>query len=183
MKKSRIALAALAAGAFCMAVNLIPNARAGDTNAPAERIGVYDSRVVAYAHFTGEANMRKLSDSIKAAREAQAAGQTERFRELSAALQKRQEQAHLVVFGSAPATEALADIKDLLPEIQKKAGVTALVSKWDEAGLKAHPKAEQVDVTDALAAAFHPGEKQLQMIESIKKTKPASAEQLAHERD
>jgi RimJ/RimL family protein N-acetyltransferase len=55
---------------------------AAETNSTPERIGIYDSRVVAYAEFWSEAHQRKLNDLVKSAKEAKAAGDTNRFNEL-----------------------------------------------------------------------------------------------------
>jgi hypothetical protein len=68
-------------------------------------------------------------------------------------------------------------IKDRLPEIERAAGVTNVISKWDEPALKQHPGAEQVDVTDPLVHAFlNPTDKQLKVMEGIKKAEPVPLE-------
>jgi hypothetical protein len=72
--------------------------------------------------------------------------------------------------------DALAAIKDRIPEIEKQAGVTALVSKWDEPMLKQYRDAEKVDVTDRLVRGFNPTEKQLKVIADLQKKKPLSLE-------
>ena len=151
---------------------------AAETNAAHERIGVYDSRLVAYAHFWTEAHQRELNERAKAAREAKDAGQTARSEELSAALKKKQQRIHRQVFSTAPADDALTTIKARLPEIQKEAGVSKLVSKWDEATLKQHSKADRVDVTDLLVREFKPGEKELKVIADLKGKKPVPLDKI-----
>lgn len=146
---------------------------AADTGTtPPEPIGIYDSRVIAYAHFWSEAHQRELNDRTKAAREARASGQSERFKELDAALRKEQETNHLQVFSTAPVEDVLAAIKDRLPAIQKEARVSKLVSKWDEAALKEHKRARQVDVTDLLLREFKLDEKKMKMARDLTKQKP-----------
>jgi len=154
-------------------------AMAGDeavTNAVPVRIGVYDSRAVAYAHFWSEPFQSKLKEQMAAARAAKQAGDTARFNELATALRVEQDRIHRQGFSTAPADDALAALKGQIPEIEKQAGVIALVSKWDEAELKKHPNAEQVDVTGQLVREFNPTEKQLKMIADLQKQKPLSLE-------
>jgi hypothetical protein len=143
------------------------------TNAAPVRIGTYDSRAVAYAWFCSSNQMRQLHEQIKEAKAAKACGDTQRYHQLRSQLPRLQKQIMREVFGTAPAVEALAEIKDDLPEIQEAAGVNALVSKWDNAALKKYPGAERVDVTDRLVQEFKPTEKQLKMILEIEKSKPS----------
>jgi hypothetical protein len=152
---------------------------AGDgtaTNSTPVRIGVYDSRAVAYAQFWSESFQSKLKEQMAAARVAKQAGDTARFNELATALHVEQDRIHRQGFSTAPADDALAALKGQIPEIEKQAGVIALVSKWDEAALKKYPNAEQVDVTGQLAREFKPTEKQLKVIADIQKQKPLSLE-------
>ena len=150
------------------------SAWAGDTtNAASPVIGVYDSRAVAYAHFGSEPHQKQLREKMAVARAAQKAGDAAKFKELSAALQAEQAEIHRQVFSTAPASEAMEIIRDRLPELQKQAGVSALVSKWDEAALQKYKNATRVDVTDKLVREFiQPDEKQLKMILSIEKSAP-----------
>ena len=156
---------------------LVMPVRGAETNAVAGRVGVYDSRVVAYAWFTGGAHMAQLQAQMAAARAEKQAGDTNKFQVDAAALRAFQDQMHREVFSTAPCAEALAEIKDRLPEIERAAGVGELVSKWDGPLLDKHPGAERVDVTDRLVEAFFkPTEKQSTMIESIKKSEPLPLE-------
>jgi len=150
---------------------------AQETNAAPQRIGVYDSRAVAYAWFWSDAFQRRLQEQMRTARAAKAAGQTNRWQELGTALRQRQEEMHREVFSTAPAAGALADLGGRIPGIEKQAGVTALVSKWDAAALQKYPGAEPVDVTDRLVREFKPAEKQQQVIREILKQKPLPLEE------
>jgi len=152
------------------------NLGAAETSAASERIGVYDSRVIAYAHFWTEANMRKIKEMSNAAKEAKASGQTERYNELSAKLKKEQEKNHLQVFSTAPVDDVLTEMKDRVAAIQKEAGVSRLVSKWDEQALKAYKPDRQVDVTDRLLGEFKLNEKQLKVVADMRKQKPLPLE-------
>jgi len=155
-------------------------ARAGDaaaTNAAPVRIGIYDSRVVAYAWFWTDPQQRQLKELMQSARAAKAAGQTNRFQELGAALRQLQDEMHREVFSTAPADGALAALRERIPEIEKQAGVAALVSKWDEPALQQYPGAERVDVTGQMVQEFKPAEKQLKVIADLQKQKPLPLEE------
>jgi hypothetical protein len=166
--KLQIILAmAVALGAF-----RVTNLPAQETNAAPVRVGVYDSRAVAFAWFWNDAHQRQLKELMQQARAAQTAGETNRFQTLAAELRRQQDEIHREGFSTAPPVEALAEIKDRIPEIEKQAGVTALVSKWDAAALKPYPRAETVDVTSQLVHEFKPTEKQLKTISELEKSKP-----------
>ncbi len=152
--------------------------------AKSERIGVYDSRVLAYAHFWSEAEQSDQNKIVAAAKEAKAKGDTNRLSELKAVMKKRQEKNHLQVFSTAPVDDVLATIKDRVELVQKQAGVSRLISKWDEAGLKPFKSAEKVDVTAPLLGAFRLDEKQLKVVSDIEKHDPlplAKAKQMLRE--
>jgi hypothetical protein len=152
---------------------------AGDgtaTPAAPVRIGIYDSRAAAYVWCSSAAHLRQINELMRAAKAAQAAGETNRFNELRAVLRQGQDEIHREFFSTAPPKEALAEIQGRLPEIQRAAGVSALVSKWDEATLKKYPHAEPVDVTGQLVREFKPTEKQLKVIADIQKQKPLPLE-------
>jgi hypothetical protein len=146
------------------------------TDSTPVRIGVYDSRAVALAWFWSAPVQQRFQDQMAAARAAKQTGDTARFKELAAALRAEQDRIHRQGFSTAPVDDALAAIKDRIPEIEKQAGVSMLVSKWDAAALKKYPNAEPVDVTDRLVRGFKPTEKQLKMITDILKQKPLPLE-------
>ena len=73
---------------------------------------------------------------------------------------KHRFQAHQQGFGTAPVDDLLAHVSSELPKIQADAGVTQLISKWNEPELQKHAGAEKVDVTLKLLDAFHPNERQ-----------------------
>jgi hypothetical protein len=151
-------------------------ASAAITNPPVT-IGVYDSRAVAYAYFWSAPHQKKLQEKVSAAQAAKKASDDAKFKELSASLKTEQEQNHRQVFSTAPVNDAMDTIKSRLPEIQKQAGITALVSKWDDATLKKYETASRVDVTDALVREFiQPDEKQSKIISSMKAQEPLSPE-------
>lgn len=147
---------------------------AASRSTAAERIGVYDSRIVAYAAFHTPEHQQQLNGTVAALQAAKTAGNEAETERLGKLVSEEQKRSHRQVFSTDPVTNVLAQIQDRLPAIQKEAGVTALVSKWDKSTLRQYRKAEQVDVTDRLAAEFKPGEKQLKVIAELKRAKPVS---------
>jgi hypothetical protein len=155
--------------------------RAGTTDensATAQRIGVYDSRVVAYAHFWTAEQQKQLKEKADVAKAAKSAGDTAQFNKLSKEMSELQDKLHREVFSTAPAEEAMVALKPRLPEIQKQASVSALASKWDTQALGSYKSAQQVDVTDLLVREFKLDAKQLKTIEEIKKQKPVSRDKV-----
>lgn len=159
-------------------INSLASALAAEiTNAPTATIGVYDSRAVAYAYLVSAPYQKDIQEKMSAAQAAKQAGDSAKFEELAAALKAKQAEGHRQVFSTAPPTAAMEMIKNRLPEIQKQAGVSVIVSKWDEATLQKYKAATRVDVTDKLVREFiQPDEKQSQIISSIEKSEPMPLE-------
>jgi hypothetical protein len=148
------------------------------TGASPQRIGVYDSRIVAYAHFWAPEFQRQLKEKSKAGTAAKSAGDQAQFNKLSKELANEQQRIHREVFSIAPADEAMATLKPRLADIQKQASVSALVSKWDKQALGSYKSAQQVDVTDLFVREFKLEPKQLKTIEEIKKQKPVPLDKI-----
>jgi hypothetical protein len=145
---------------------------AAEANAVPERIGIYDSRAVAYAEFWTPAHQSRINDLVKNAKAAKAAGETKRFNQLEAELESEQAKNHLQVFSIAPVDEILAGMKERVASVQKEANVSRLVSKWDEPTLKELKRAEKVDVTDLLLREFTLNERQQKVVADLRKKKP-----------
>lgn len=116
----------------------------------AARVGVYDSRAVAYAHFVHPEHQAALKRRMAEARAAKAAGDTARYRDLEKQIVAEQKQMHLQVFSTAPIPETMARLAERLPEIQREAAVARIVSKWDERALRGVAPADRIDVTELL---------------------------------
>jgi hypothetical protein len=155
-------------------------ASAGDTtNVVAPAIGIYDSRVIAFAHFWSEPYQKSFKERMAAARAAQKAGDAEKVKVLGAALEAEQAELHRQVFSTKPPKDAMDAIKNRLPEIQKQAGLIVIVSKWDEATLQNYKNATRVDVTDQLVREFiQPTEQQLKMISEMQKSAPVPLKEI-----
>lgn len=170
--KTRIRLATLFSLALCSTALHAGDATARPTPVR-ERVGVYDSRAVAYAHFWQPAECLRRDAQMAAARTAREAGDRQRFNELDGALKETQARAHLQVFSTASADEALAALAPRLPALQAELGVTRLVSKWDKTTLRQLKPVEQVDVTDRLVREFiTPTARQQKVLDAMKTSKP-----------
>jgi len=145
---------------------------AATTESARERIGVYDSRAVAVAYAGSEAFDKWLKGLMAERDKAKAEGNQKRADELEARMIAQQKLFHKQCFSTVPVDDILEHVKGDLPEIERKAGVDALVSKWDKATLAKHKNAELVDVTIALVDAFHPNEKQRRSAIEIQQHKP-----------
>lgn len=146
------------------------------TNAPAARIriGIYDSRSVAIA-YAGSAAFNESLRGLKSEYDrAQTAGNQQRMAELRAEGAAGQRLLHMQGFSTAPVTNILDQVRDKLPAVREKAGVSVLVSKWDQPALASHQNAELVDVTPALIDLFNPTEKQRKSAQEIQKHEPIS---------
>jgi hypothetical protein len=148
----------------------------------AERVGIYDSRIVAFAHFWSAAECEKREALTASAQSAKAAGEQARADELVRQILALQKRSHLQVFSTAPADEAMAALHAGLPAIRQELGVVRLISKWDEAALRDVAEANRIDATDRLTREFHPDAKRQKTIREMKKVKPlplAEAKKLA----
>lgn len=141
-------------------------------HAAGPRIGTYDSRAIAIA-YAGSPAQQKVMEPLRAAmkKATQENNQPEVAR-LNALGRAMQDTAHRQAFSTAPVDDLLLHIADSLPRIRRDAGVEALVSKWDAAGLAVHAGAERVDVTDAMVDAFMPTERQRKVVEEIRRKPP-----------
>ncbi|MCX6956109.1 MAG: hypothetical protein NTV51_28570 [Verrucomicrobia bacterium] len=156
--------------------SLVPAAESASAVKVTERVGVYDSRAVAYAHFWSPEVERTRNAAVAEAKVAKAAGDTAATEAKSRSLADYQKRMHEQVFGSAPATDAMAALAARLPALQRELGVDRVVSKWDVKVLKDVPEAQRVDVTDRLVREFIvPNEKQQKVLDSMKTTKPVSS--------
>ncbi len=126
----------------------------------AERVGVYDSRVLAYTHFFRTEHQEHLRSLAAEGRRAEAAADRDRVRAIDREMRAHQRAVHLQVFSTAPCPEALAALGDRVEAVRREAGVARLASRWDEAALRGVAAADRVDVTAALIRDLPLTEKQ-----------------------
>lgn len=142
----------------------------------AERVGTYDSRLVAFAAFWDDAHQARLQARVREAREAQERGDPALQQSLAKELSTLQHELHMQVFSTAPVDDVLAGLSGRLPALLREAGVSRLVSQWDEPALAGVPTADRVDVTDRLLQEFHLPASRLKHLEQLKTVKPLPLE-------
>jgi len=170
--------------ALIVAIGLTQASLAQDKAAKAQaQIGVYDSRSIAVAFSGSPVHEKQLQQLMAEHKKAKEAGEVDKVAKLEAEGKARQEKAHMQAFSTAPVDDLLLYITNALPEIQKDAGVTMIISKWDKAGLQQHAGAETVDVTMKLVDAFQPTERQRKSAIEIQKHKPIPLEQAKNIKD
>ena len=175
---------------FCSVMLVLAMGTLGCASTPAAtpesepvRIGVYDSRAIVIA-WAGTPSFNQWMGSLQSEyQKAKAAGDQKRVEELEAEAEARQQRMHMQGFSTAPVDEILVHIESSLPQIKKEAGVTMLVSKWDQETLDKYPSAELVDVTMALVDAFQPSERQRKHAIGIQEHEPISLEEAAKIQD
>lgn len=174
------------AAAICLVLSMAGTGwseTVGDRLAPEMRIGIYDSRAVAVA-YGGSSLFTDWLKNLKAEHaRAKADGDTALAARLEAAGADRQKQMHLQAFSTASVDDILEEIQERLPAIREEAGVTVLVSKWDQGTLRAYGNARQTDVTMALIDALAPTNRQRKYAIDIQKEDPIPLEKAKKIRD
>jgi hypothetical protein len=134
------------------------------------RLGVFDSRALAMAHYRSEAFRAHMGALFEELATAKAAGDSLRVAELERQGPEMQAMVHKQGFGTYPVDNILEMIENELPDIAAAAGVDVIVSKWQVV----HQAAgfELIDVTAALVQPFAPDEETLEVIESIHEAGP-----------
>lgn len=143
----------------------------------AERVGVYDSRVIAYASFWSPDHQSELQTLQREARAARERGDTARFKELERKLVATQREFHLQVFSTAPIPTHLARLQPRMDAVCRAAGLTRAVCKWDEAALKGVLAADQVDITADLIRDLPLSDKQRRVAAEIATKSPLPLDQ------
>jgi len=157
-------------------VGMLPPPALVETVSAGERVGTYDSRLVAFAAFWDESHQARLNALIQEARRAKEQGDLPRHQSLAKQLSARQDELHMQVFSTAPINRVLTGLGDRLPALMREAGVRRVVSQWDEAALAGVPAADRVDVTDLLVRGFHVPEAKRRQLEQMKTVKPLPLE-------
>ncbi len=140
-------------------------------------VGTFDSRAVAVAYVRSDGFRRQLTEMKAELKKAKAAGNDKRVKELEAEGPAMQALFHKQSFGTWPVDDILEKINDKLPDVAAEAKVDLIVSKWHV--VYQRPAIEFVDVTDLLVKQFAPDAETLKVIESLRKQKPVSLEELS----
>lgn len=138
----------------------------------AERVGVYDSRILAYACFNTPENLAATRARVTEAKAAQDRGETDRARSLGRQIKADQKRVHLQVFSTAPVPDVLAQLAPRLEVVRRETGVTRVISKWDDDALRNVPAADRIDITDALVRDLPLTDKQRATMRELATKKP-----------
>jgi hypothetical protein len=148
-----------------------------DEEAAPLRVGVYDSRAIAVA-FAGSEFLR-VGEKMQALKEAKAAGDGDRVKELEAWGEKAQRQLHRQGFGRVPVTDLLGHVKDRLPTVAQEAGVDAITFECNYLA----PGVEKVDITLELVMLFDPSERTLRTVEELRQHEPVDLDEIERNHD
>ena len=145
------------------------------------KIGTYDSRIVTFAWSRTDLlkqHMMKIGQQTDSSRKA---NDTARIKEISVEAMSYQHLLHQMVFSTGSVASIMTIIKDKLPELAKKEGVSIIVSKWE---LNYNdPSIQGIDLTNQVAALFQPKENIDKMAADIAGQAPVPIEELGIETD
>lgn len=131
------------------------------------RVGVYDSRAIAVAWAASAYNTRPR-ELLAAHREAKAAGDQVRVRQLEAEGSTLQDRLHRQGFGTEPVEDLLEPIQGRIRVLLPSMGIDRIVSKWNADA----PRDGAIDVTDRLVAEYNPSARTLKTIQQLRATRP-----------
>jgi hypothetical protein len=134
------------------------------------RLGVYDSRAIAVAHFQSAFGMQITGSLQKDFRSAKEKGDSVAIRKLAAKGELLQKIAHDQGFGKGSVVSLLDNVKDSVIAIGKKEHLIAIVSKWEL--VYSGSDIDTIDLTMELIEFFKPNDKVRNMVREIMKTSP-----------
>ncbi len=146
-------------------------------NNTVERIGTYDSRIVALAYGRSAEFMNFIGELMAEYEEAEASGDTARVEELNAMGMAIQERLHKQAFSVWPVDDILELVADGLVCVMEEANVTFLVNIWE---VEEADGVEYIDVSDQIAQLFDPDTETLSIIEEMKGIAPISLEEISN---
>ncbi|MFZ4705090.1 MAG: hypothetical protein ACOYMF_03680 [Bacteroidales bacterium] len=145
------------------------------------KIGTYDSRVITFAWSRSEYFREQMKKFSSQSDSADKIHDTVRIKELSVQTMSYQHLLHQMVFSNGSASVIMKLIKDQLPELAKKEGVSVILSKWEMNYL--NPSIEVVDLTNQIAQLFKPTENIDKMAKEIADNEPVPLEDLSIENE
>ncbi len=172
-KKITICLMCVVAGLSYMVFSAAEQP-AKNTDKTEVRVGVFDSRALAVAHFGKIVRDGVLEELYAEHDKAKADGDEQRMKELEIKGQLLQKKFHMQAFGTAPIDDILEEIKEDIPGVAKTAGVDVIVCRHDI--VYQDSATELVDVTNRMVQFFEPDEETLEKIDSLLKKPPVLQE-------
>lgn len=147
-----------------------PSPAPAPCGAPAVRVGVFDSRLVALAYYNTDGHRAFMQDLMAQLKAARAANDTAKIADLEFRGSALQNLAHYQGFSNASIPNVMEKLAPELPTIAAEWRVSIIASKWEIAFHD--PGVEYVDVTDALVARFKPAAQVQKWIDSAKTRQP-----------
>ncbi|MCL5992494.1 MAG: hypothetical protein M1419_10415 [Bacteroidetes bacterium] len=135
-----------------------------------QRIGVYDSRVIAICWFQSNEGQKDMMSLREEYNTAQAKGDTVTAKKLSEKGQLTQRILHDKGFGRGSVAEIIEKKLNELKELAKKEKLMAICSKW-ELNFSS-PDVELVDITMNVLDMFKASDKVKKMVEEMKGIEP-----------
>ncbi|MEI6424953.1 MAG: hypothetical protein WCP55_22260, partial [Lentisphaerota bacterium] len=145
------------------------------------RIGTYDSRVIVFAWSRSAYFKEKMGKFKMQSDSAEKANDSLKTKELSVYAMSFQHLLHQMVFSTGTVASIIEVVKDQLPELAKKEGVSLIVSKWEVNFVD--PSVEITDLTSQVAQLFNPAENIAKMADEIVKAQPVPLDDLTIEED
>lgn len=134
------------------------------------RLGVYDSRAIAIAHYQSGFGMQTIGSLQKDFRAAKEKGDSEEIRKLAAKGELLQKIAHDRGFGKGSVVSILDNVKDSVIALGKKEHLIGIVSKWEL--VYSGSDIDTIDFTMQLVEFFKPNDKMRSTVREIMKTSP-----------
>jgi hypothetical protein len=168
--------------AFTLLLSAMISAQAvAQKKSAALKIGIYDSRTVIFAWSRADYLKQHMMKFKQQNDSAQKAHDTARIKELAVEAMSFQHLLHQMVFSTGSVASFMAIIKDKLPELAKKEGVSIIVSKWELN--YSDPSFQVVDLTNQVATLFQPKENIDKMAADIAGQAPVPIEEMGIETD
>jgi len=101
---------------------------------------------------------------------------TAKMREINAEMVRRQQEFHLMAFGTDSVRSLLEPVADRIPGVAKEAGVDLIVSRWEIAWR--NPDLKVVDVTLPMVGLYNPSEKTLGIVAELASRAPVPRDTL-----
>jgi hypothetical protein len=148
--------------------------------APGLRVGTFDSRAVALAYYRSPDGLDRMKPEWdRQLRDAEAAGDSARVKELKLFMPSFQHLLHQQVFSTGSICNVLREIEDDLPGIAAEADVDLIVSRWELPYTAAD--VELIDVTPNLVALFELDEETAGFVAQIEDVEPMPLEEMLYQ--
>ena len=175
MKNTTFLSIVTAIALFLFAAFAMTSPLSGQTKNQPVKIGVYDSRVVVMAYSRSAQFNEKMKEAGEKADKLMKSGDTTKMKEGALMMISRSYLLESSLFSTATTSAVMSLVKDKLPALAEKAGVSVIVSKWELN--YSGPGIETVDLTGQISDLFKPVNLDPKMVKEIGGNKPMSLEE------